>query len=410
MGGAAGLVGCEGGILNADDSGIITPADLDEAGPDAIPTRVNGVIGSYHEALDGIVRYTALLTDEMILSGTFPTRFQVDARMTQPSNLELEREVYTPLHRARLQADTAAFLLESRLGDPRFEDAEALLLEGIAVANLYAGYTRIWLGEVYCWSILTGMFPETAPVMPDDRIADAIAHLQKAEAQGGALGLLPVQLASVVGQARAHLWLGNYDIASALAGLVPRGFTYRAEYSGNNPDQYNGMYSFTWGDPESIRWTVGDGTAASSGGERWEHLEAFLALGLLRNRPAGFTALSRAVPVVLQTLYNSRGSDILMASWTEAALIRAEAAVRGGQTALAEALLNDLRSDYAVRATVEWDVLPPLGADPLSPIVFSGDPVADLRAVVDERARELWLTGNRHSTARRLRRDRGRDG
>jgi len=183
------------------------------------------------------------------------------------------------------------------------------------------------------------MFPETAPVMPDDRIA----HLPKAEAEGGALGLLPVRLASVVGQARAYLWLGNYDPASALAGLVPRGFTYRAEYSGNNPDQYDGIYSFTWGDPESICWTIGDGTAASSGG----------ALGA----PGGISGAG----------VSSKPARRLHCSFQ-----------RG---------------------------VPTLGADPLSPIVLSGDPMADLRAVVDERARELWLTGNRHSTARRLRRD-----
>lgn len=402
-----GLSGCDGGILNADDSGIIVPTDLDEAGPAAIPTIVNGVIGSYQEAADGVVRYSALLSDEMIVAGTFPTRFQVDARSIQPSNLELEREVYTPIHRARLQADTAAFTFESRLEDPRFTEATPLLLEGIAVAELYAGYARLWLGEIYCWSVLTGMFPETAPVMPDDRIADAVSHLQRAEVGAAELGLIPVQLAALVGQARAHLWLGHYDLAMAIAELVPRGFVYRAEYSGSNPDQYNGMYAFTWGDPESIRWTVGDGTAPSSGGERWEHLELFLSLGLLVDRPPGFTALSRAVPVVLQTLYRERGSDVVMASWTEAALIRAEAAVRAGQTALAQALVNDLRSDYSARATVEWGVPPPSAGNALSEIQLSGNLAADLKVVVDERARELWLTGDRHSTSRRLRRDTG---
>ena len=370
------LTACEGGILDVDDSGIVVPADLDEAGPAAIPTLVNGVVGSYHEAVDGVVRCSAMLTDEMILAGTFPTRFQVDARRIQPSNGDLADQVYTPLHRARLQADTTVFMLEARLGEPAFEETLPLLLQGIAIAKLYAGYSRLWLGI-----------------------------LQEAEARAGALSLFPVQFAAIVGQARAHLWLGNFNQAAAAALQLPRGFVYRAEYSANNSDQYNGMYTFTWGDTESIRWTVGDGTAGSSAGERWEHLEEFIGLNLLRNRPLGFSALSQAVPVVLQTLYNDRGSDMLMASWVEGALIVAEVAVRSGQTAFAEALLNDLRSDYSLRATLEWGVDPPAAGNLLPEVQLSGDLVTDLKRVADERARELWLTGDRHTTARRLLRD-----
>ena len=400
-----GLQGCDAGILDVDDSAIIVPQDLDAAGPAAIPTLVNGVVGAYHEAVDGAVRYSAMLTDEMIFAGTFPTRFQVEARRIQASNSDLADEMYTPLHRARLQADTTAFLLEKRLADPVFAEFEGLLLQGIAIAKLYAGYTRLWLGELYCWRILTGMLPEDSPVLPDDRIAEALGVLQEAGARAGALGLFPVQFAAMVGQARAHLWLGQYLEAAAVSAQVPPGFVYRAEYSANNQDQYNGMYAFTWGDTESIRWTVGDGTAGFSAGERWEHLELFVALNLLRNRPFGFAALSGAVPVVLQTLYNERGSDMLMASWIEAVLIRAEVAVRNGETALAEDLLNGLRSDYSVRATLEWGVDPPEGGNLLLDIELSGDVATDLKAVVDERARELWLTGDRQVTSRRLRRD-----
>ena len=249
------------------------------------------------------------------------------------------------------------------------------------------------------------MFPESSPVLSDDRIVEALGILQEAEARAGALSLFPVQFAAIVGQARAHLWLGNFNQAAAAALELPRGFVYRAEYSANNSDQYNGMYTFTWGDTESIRWTVGDGTAGSSAGERWEHLEEFIGLNLLRNRPVGFSALSQAVPVVLQTLYNDRGSDMLMASWVEGALIVAEVAVRSGQTAFAEALLNDLRSDYSLRATLEWGVDPPVAGNLLPEVQLSGDLATDVKRVADERARELWLTGDRHTTARRLRQD-----
>jgi hypothetical protein len=395
---------CTGDLLDVDDSGVVVPADLDEAGPAAIPTLVNGVVGAYHETMNGLTRYTALLTDEMIYSGTFPTRYQVDIRRIPSGNLDLTEDLYVPLHRARFQADTIAFALEEHLDDPAFEDAQPLLLQGIAIAKLYGGYTRLWLAELYCWSILTGMVPESQPLLPDERMEDAIAHLEEAESVAHAIGLLPIQIAAIVGQARAHLWLGNYPVAGGLAAGVPREFVYRAEYSSNNPEQYNAMYTFTWGDTQSIHWTVGDGTANSSGGERWPHLEQFIGLNLLRNRPPGFTAMAQTVPVVLQMLYNSPESDVLMASGIEATLIAAEAALRLGQPELAEDLVNDLRSDYSFRATTQFGVSPPAG-NLLPDIALTGDLETGLLRIAEERGRELWLTGDRHVTARRLRRD-----
>ena len=398
------LPACSGDLLDVDDSGVIAPDDLDGAGPAAIPTLVNGVVGAYHEAMNGVTRYTALLTDEMIYSGTFPTRYQVDIRRIPSANLDLTEDLYVPLHRARFQADTIAFALEERLDDPAFADAEPLLLEGIAIAKLYSGYTRIWLAELYCWSILTGMVPESEPLLPDERMQDAIAQLEEAEAIAGSIGLLPIQVAAVVGQARANLWLGNYPAAGGLAAAIPREFAYRAEYSSNNPDQYNAMYTFTWGDTQSIHWTVGDGTTAASNGERWPYLEQFIGLNLLRNRPPGFTSMSGTVPVVLQMLYNKRESDVLMASGIEAALIVAEAALRLGLREVAEQAVNDLRSDYSFRATTQFGVAPPAG-NLLPDISFTGDLEADLLQIAEERGRELWLTGDRHVTARRLARD-----
>jgi hypothetical protein len=398
------LTGCRGDLLDVDDSGIVEPADLDEAGPAAIPTLVNGVVGAYHEAINGLTRYTALLTDEMIYSGTFPTRYQVDIRRIPSANLDLTEDLYVPLHRARFQADTVALALEARLDDPAFAEAEDLLLQGIAIAKLYSGYTRIWLAELYCWSILTGVVAETEPLLPDERMEDAIAQLEEAESVAQAIGLFPIQGAAIVGQARAHLWLGNYPVAGGLASIVPRAFAYRAEYSSNNPDQYNAMYTFTWGDTESIHWTVGDGTANSSGRERWPYLEQFIGLNLLRNRPPGFTTMAQTVPVVLQMLYNKRESDVLMASGIEASLIVAEAALRLGQPEVAQGVLNDLRSDYSLRAATQYGVSPPAG-NLLPDIALTGNLEADLLRIAEERGRELWLTGDRHVTARRLRRD-----
>ena len=398
-------VGCEG-VLDVDDSAVVLPGDLEAAGPGGISALVRGMVGNYHETVDNIALYSGLLTDEMVSAGTFSDRLQVDARRIPPGSLALSG-IYGGLHLTRFQADTTLVQLEARLSDPRFEEALDELREGIALGKLYGGYSRIWLAELYCWSILTGMAFEPAPLLPDARMQQVITVLQEAEARAAEIDLDDVRLAAIVGQARAHLWRRSYQQAAALAAQVDRDFVYWSEYSQNNPSQYNEVYALTWGDTELIRWTVGDGSLQQeAAGERWEHLDQFLALNLLRDRPEGFRAQSSAsFPVVLQTLYSRPESDVLMASGVEAVLIRAEAAVRSGDTGGAQALLNDLRSDYSERAALRWRVELPEEDSVLLPIELSGNLAADLKRVADERARELWLTGDRHTTARRLRLD-----
>ena len=394
------------GILDIDQTGIIVFEDVEASGPAAVPALVNGMVGNYQEVVDDVIRYSALLTDEMILSGTFETRLEVDRRRIQVNNATLTGAMYTPLHQARMQADTTVDLLQKRLQDPAFEEVLDQLNEGIALGKLYGGFSRIWLAELYCWSILTGMFPESSPLMPDDRMSQALTFLQQAETQAAMAGLEEIRLAAIAGQARAHLWLRNFPQAAALAAAVPRDFVHWAEYSQNEPVQYNEMYMFTWGDIQAIRWTVGDGTRPTRGNERWEHFDEFISLNLLELfEPEGFTAFSSIFPVSLQGLYNRADSRVLMASGAEAMLIRAEAAVRSGQTATAEQLLNDLRSDYSLRATIQWGVDPPDSADELTDITLAGTLAQDLRTVAAERARELWLTGDRLTTSRRLRLD-----
>ena len=398
------LPACDG-ILDIDQTGIIVFEDIEASGPAAVPALVNGMVGNYQEAVDNVIRYAALLTDEMILSGTFETRLEVDRRRIQANNSTLAGAMYTPLHQARMQADTTVDLLQKRLQDPAFEEVLDELNEGIALGKLYGGFSRIWMAELYCWSILTGMFPESSPLIPDDRMSQALTFLQQAETQAAMAGLEEIRLAAIAGQARAHLWLRNFPQAAALAAAVPRDFVHWAEFSQNDPVQYNEMYMFTWGDIQAIRWTVGDGTRPTRGNERWEHFDEFISLNLLEFEPEGFTAFSSIFPVSLQGLYNRADSRVLVASGAEAMLIRAEAAVRSGQTATAELLLNDLRSDYSLRATIQWGVDPPDSGNELVDLTLAGTLAQDLRTVAAERARELWLTGDRLTTSRRLRLD-----
>ena len=401
---SAGLWGCDG-ILDVDTGDVITPGDLDRAGPAGVATLVNGMAGTVHVGFAAVARYSALLSDEMVLAGTFPDRAQVDRRRILDDNGALTDEFYAPLHAARFQADTTVMILRERLDDPDFQGVRATMEEGIARGTLYGGYTRIWLAETMCWSILTGAYPEAAPLLPDERMGQAISILREAEEAATAGGLEEIRLAAILGQARARLWLGQFAEAAALADQVPRGFLFRAEFSRSNPDQYNPFYVVTWGDTDAIRWTVGDGTVTARGNEAWTYLGTFLALNLIRNRPAGFTSFQGSIPVLLQMRYGRAEAPIPIASGIEARLIRAEAHVRAGQTLQAQGILNDLRADFSLRAGLVWGVNPAPPAGALPPLVLTGSMSADLHMVADERARELWLTGDRQATARRFRLD-----
>lgn len=70
------FAGCEG-IFEAENPGAITE---DKLGNQAVMNAlVNGVIGEYDEAHDDAVLYAALLSDEVVASGSWPPWHNTDS-------------------------------------------------------------------------------------------------------------------------------------------------------------------------------------------------------------------------------------------------------------------------------------------------------------------------------------------
>ena len=70
--------------LDVFDPDVVTPDDVSD--PASLPIAITGVVGDWQAAHDGYARYSGMLVDEFISSGTFPTRVQVDARqIVQPT-------------------------------------------------------------------------------------------------------------------------------------------------------------------------------------------------------------------------------------------------------------------------------------------------------------------------------------
>ncbi|MDH5644327.1 MAG: RagB/SusD family nutrient uptake outer membrane protein [Gemmatimonadota bacterium] len=383
-----GLVAMMAGFVAACDNplavkapGVLTADEL--TGPGAIGSVVNGIVGDFAEALDNYVLYTSMFTDEMILAGTFPTRKEVDERRIVPDNATVTGGLYEPIHVSRFSADTAAVNFSAAQSDPDFAAVLDLLDEGTVYAKFYGGYSRILLAELYCESTLSaGPF-----LVSDDRMTEAMNLLAEAEADAAAAGLDDIENAAIVGQARANLWLGNYTAAAAHAARVDAGFEYHQAYSTNDNVQFNEVYSLTHGrGGQVIRWTVGDGTLASRNFEKFAYYDEWVALGRI-NPASGKRSFDSTIPVRLQLLYASGDAGILLASKAEADMIEAEAAIRAGQFTTADDLVNPYRSAWGL-TDLDFGAMANLNAR--------------LTQLAQERNREMWLTGERQGTLRRL--------
>lgn len=367
--------------LHVTDPVNLTPGDLGTAAP--ISLTINGALGAFQSAYPREAMLTGVLTDELVNAGTDPARSEIDSRTFPNNNENLLNFSYIPLSTARFMADTALVILEAAKGGVGVSEAERL--PAVALVRYLGGYTRALFAEGYCASAIGG----GAALSSDDRMKDALTVFQDAETKAVAAGDTTLVAAAKLGEARAQLWLGNYAAAGTAAAAVPAaGFVLNALYSNASTSQYNPIVVGTYGTSDAIRWGIGDGTTASLGFEKNMYLNDFLAIGLLKRRP-DLQSFAPGVPVIAQTLYTDVASPIAMATSVEAQLIQAEVKLRASDLTGAAALVNVVRAaKYHLPA-----------------ITFTGTLGVDLRVIAEERARELFITGDRVATSRRFLKD-----
>jgi len=391
--------------LDVFDPDIITPESL--GGPESIPVAIAGLVGDFQLAYDDYVLYAGLFTDEFILAGTFPTRQQVDFRTVDTNNISLNSDLWEQIHTNRFSADNAVATLQPLVGDPEFEADQELINQGVAFGQFYGAYSRVMMAEMFCASILGGgreeeINYEGAPVSPTERMQDALALFQQAEASATAAGEADVATAARVGQARAQMFLGNYSQAASVAGTVDPDFEFVAEYSSNLPAQYNEVYTFTYGDSQVLRWTVGDGSEASRNFERFAFYDEWSDVGLLDPDPPfpTFSSFDATIEVHLQLIYgggepppsaNGQRAPIFSSTGFEADIMRAEAAYRSGDLAGAAVIINN-------RLTTGDN---PYGKE-FAPVAFTGTFESDIREIGRAYEAGMWLTGHRLHFFRRV--------
>ena len=351
---AGGLTAC-GTLLEVEAPSRILEQTLLQ--PSNATVLVAGAVADFECAFGNFVLTGATLADEFADAQANAATWDIDRWTNFPATALYATGacggfgVYTPLSIARFQADQALKLLD------KWTDAEVPGRAALqAQAAAYAGYSYLLMGEMFC----SCAFDLGAELQPAAVFALAEERFTRVITAAGA----PAELKNLalVGRARARLNQGKRPEAGADAAQVPVGFVYTAKNTAAAGRAENRIFRFnnTNGTVtvDSQFRTVRVGTTADP---------------RVNVTDAGRGGSLPTVRLFVQNKYKSLNDPIPMATWREAALIRAE--VAGGATAVQ--LINQLRTAAGLPA-------------------FSSTVETEIQAAVrEERRRELFLEGHR---------------
>jgi hypothetical protein len=370
-------------VLRVPDPDVSRPGDI--TGPAGLPTLLAAAVGDFQVAFagtgsggdEGLVNMTGLFTDEFSFTETFPTRVQVDKRSIDRNNSTMSN-IYFEVERAR-QSTFRAESAYAKLAPTDSLYAEALALEG---------YSAILIAETYCSGVPITKLDASGAIIPGQPITtqqwldSALDRFTRAMTVAKASQSTYLTNLARVGTARALIFKSKANLAAAADTVkaVPAGFQYIIFSSANTVRQNNGVFELQWLEG---RWTQAnnEGTNGLPFRSAADPRTPFQNLGL------GFDN-SRTVFGSLK--YSSRDASTVLASYTEAQLIIAEAQLAAGNYAGAGGtleILNNLRANSGLTLA------------PLAPAATQQDQVLQ---VFRERAFWLYLTAHRLGDLRRL--------
>jgi hypothetical protein len=355
--------GCDE-LLEVGRSPNIIPGD-GISGEGSFQSRYIGAASLFPAAVGNAAVYGGLFTDELLWSGSFVRRDEIDRRSVESANDIVADEPYTALQRAgKVAKDLQRDILAGNF--PRFITTPETSAE-VAQVSLISGYSRLYLADLFC----TLAFDNTGPELDaEDVYQMAIEDFTRAiDATQAAAA---VRTAARVGRARARLQLGDRQAALAEAQQIPEGFAFNVEYSDQSTQ--NTVWSFTWSNrrlPVSthFRQPTIDNTSTTD--------------PRVRVIDSGRTSFSGSDRAWAPQKYSTSGSPIRIASWEEAQFMIAE--ISGGD--VARGIINTLRARNGV--SIVWDPNK------------TATPEQILRKVIDEKGRTLLLESYRMGDMRR---------
>ena len=270
--------------------------------------------------------------------------------------------LYQPMSRTRWLADYTLGLL-AEWSDEDVPNRAALTAE----TAMYAGYAYVLFGESMC----TVAFDEGPEQMPADAFNLAVERFDQAMAAGATGDILN---AARVGKARALLNLDQKSAAAQVASAVPAGFSFQLQYSNAEAVTRNKLWEFNI-DDENV-------TVA-------EPYRAVEYMGMPDPRievmDTETTNSQTGIPIWISAKYPGPASELEVASWEEAQLIIAEAAVEAGNFDAAASVINALHAAVGL------------------PDYAGGMNASELMSqIIYERAAEMYLEGHHLQDLKRL--------
>ncbi len=283
--------------------------------------------------------------------------------------------LFRPLSRTRWFAEYVLGLLNE------WTDADVPgRTEMIAEVAMYAGYTYTLFAESMCELVVV----ENGPVVtPAEAFGVAVERFDQSAAAGASGDLLN---AVRVGKARAQLNLGQTSAAAGTASAVPEGFEWLLPFSSAENVTKNTQWRFnvdtnaaTIAEPYrdfpcNFPWPADMSTECT------DELDPRVEV-----TDQGEGHPNTGIALWFAEKYDNAGSPVQLASWEEAQLIIAEAAIEAGNYGQASSIFNTLRANVG-----------------LSPHMASMDMNGMMDQLIEERAAELFLEGHHLWDLRRL--------
>ena len=357
----------------------VEPASRIPAGELEVPSNAlllsNGAVGDFECAFNAYVQVGGSVGEELIYAQQTASRTPYDRRTTHPSNdtdYAVNRcdsgtgevGIYTPLQTARQSNENLVALLKT------WSDADVSAGIGapnrtnlIAIAEAYAGYAYVLLGEGFCtMAISTVNLDKTltygGEIQRDSVFRLAIVRFTEAIADATTANNTSIRTMAYLGRARAKLNIGDYAGAQADAEQVTAGYLRTVSASATASNRVNRIAAEN---SATVR-TFSIGVPYRSMGDARVPVS-----------PSTFPPSATGVVHFYQTKYPTTATPLPLATYEEAQLIIAEAHVRAGNLAAALPIINASRARG--------------GQTP-----FAGTTQAEyLAELIDQRRRELFL-------------------
>lgn len=315
-------------------------------------------------AFDNLVVYGGWFSGGAWVDDTFDTRNEVALRVVTDRNGTVTDDVYTPLAQAVAQNDEVIRLLAGTAQEQSIHTARA---------NLSGGYALVLMADHFCEGVIRGL----APLTPAETYGQAVQRFSRAVEIGTAAGSAGSSIvnAARVGLARAHLNRGEYQQAIAAAQQVPAAFVFnanRVDDPSNRARLGNTIYQFT-ADRTSL--VVPAYFRALNDTRVGSQLQ-------LNSRGQPLMGQGSNLEFYRQTKYSGHGSAVRLASGLEARYLAAEAQLKAGNPAPAQALVTERRAAGGTASV--FDATAPL-----------------LTQLLDQKARDFFLEGQHTGDWRR---------